>query len=76
VKPKHPPFSSARLWGIIVKEFIQMRRDRLTFAMMPGIPVLQLLLFGFAINADSFPVGSDACDRRCGQASCRHEHAC
>src|SRR5260221_6894642 len=52
MKPRHPPFSAARLWGIIVKEFIQMRRDRLTFAMMLGIPVLQLLLFGFAINAD------------------------
>src|SRR6266446_7923171 len=52
MKPKHPPFSAARLWGIIVKEFIQMRRDRLTFAMMLGIPVLQLLLFGFAINSD------------------------
>ena len=31
---RHPPFSLARLWAIIVKEFMQMRRDRLTFAMM------------------------------------------
>jgi ABC-2 type transport system permease protein len=45
-------FSPARLLGIVVKEFTQMRRDRLTFAMMLGIPCLQLLLFGFAINAD------------------------
>src|SRR5512140_1362750 len=45
-------FSLARLWAIVVKEFIQMRRDRLTFAMMVGIPVLQLVLFGLAINAD------------------------
>src|SRR3954466_785669 len=45
-------FSSRRLWGIVVKEFTQMRRDRLTFAMMLGIPVMQLLLFGFAINSD------------------------
>ena len=52
MRPKHAPFSAARLWGIIVKEFIQMRRDRLTFAMMLGIPVMQLLLFGFAINSD------------------------
>ena len=45
-------FSPARLWAIVVKEFIQMRRDRLTFAMMVGIPVMQLILFGLAINAD------------------------
>lgn len=47
-----PRFSFARLCGIIAKEFTQMRRDRLTFAMMLGIPLMQLLLFGFAINAD------------------------
>jgi ABC-2 type transport system permease protein len=45
-------FSPARLWAIVVKEFIQMRRDRLTFFMMVGIPLVQLLLFGFAINSD------------------------
>src|SRR4051812_13228459 len=45
-------FSLARLMGIMVKEFTQMRRDRLTFAMMLGIPIIQLLLFGFAINSD------------------------
>src|SRR5205814_1825550 len=39
-------------WAIVVKEFIQMRRDRLTFGMMIGIPLLQLILFGYAINAD------------------------
>ena len=39
-----------RFWAIVVKEFIQMRRDRVTFAMMVGIPLLQLVLFGFAIN--------------------------
>jgi len=49
---RHAPFSFARLLGIIVKEFTQMRRDRLTFAMMLGIPLIQLTLFGFAINAD------------------------
>lgn len=49
---KQNPFSPTRLRGIIVKEFTQMRRDRLTFAMMLGIPLLQLLLFGFAINSD------------------------
>jgi ABC-2 type transport system permease protein len=45
-------FSGARLWAVMVKEFVQMRRDRLTFAMMVGIPILQLILFGFAINSD------------------------
>jgi len=45
-------FSWARLWAVMVKEFVQMRRDRLTFAMMVGIPILQLILFGYAINAD------------------------
>ena len=45
-------FSPGRLWAVVVKEFIQMRRDRLTFAMMIGIPLIQLTLFGFAINSD------------------------
>jgi ABC-2 type transport system permease protein len=45
-------FSPARLWAMVVKEFIQMRRDRLTFGMMVGIPLLQLILFGYAINSD------------------------
>jgi ABC-2 type transport system permease protein len=47
-----PRFSPARLWAIVVKEFIQMRRDRVTFGMMVGIPLVQLILFGFAINSD------------------------
>lgn len=41
-----------RLIAVVLKEFIQMRRDRLTFAMMIGIPLMQLILFGFAINTD------------------------
>ena len=45
-------FSLARFWAMVVKEFIQMRRDRLTFGMMVGIPLLQLILFGYAINSD------------------------
>jgi ABC-2 type transport system permease protein len=45
-------FSPARFWAILVKEFVQMRRDRLTFGMMIGIPLLQLILFGYAINSD------------------------
>jgi ABC-2 type transport system permease protein len=45
-------FSWSRWVGIIVKEFIQLKRDRLTFGMIIGIPVLQLILFGYAINTD------------------------
>ncbi len=45
-------FSLARFRAVVVKEFIQMRRDRVTFAIMIGIPLLQLTLFGFAINSD------------------------
>jgi ABC-2 type transport system permease protein len=44
--------SFARFGAVLVKEFIQMRRDRVTFAMMIGVPLMQLLLFGFAINSD------------------------
>jgi ABC-2 type transport system permease protein len=46
------PFAWPRFWAVLVKEFIQMRRDRLTFAMMIGVPLMQLVLFGFAINTD------------------------
>ena len=46
-------FSLSRWIGIILKEFIQLKRDRLTFGMIIGIPVIQLLLFGFAINTDT-----------------------
>ena len=44
--------SLPRLVAVLAKEFIQMRRDRITFAMMLGVPIMQLLLFGFAINSD------------------------
>jgi len=44
--------SWARLGAVVRKEFIQMRRDRLTFAMMVGIPLMQLVIFGYAINFD------------------------
>ncbi|MCU0771273.1 MAG: ABC transporter permease [Verrucomicrobia bacterium] len=46
------PFSIRRFAAVVSKEFIQMRRDRVTFGMMVGIPLLQLVLFGFAINSD------------------------
>ena len=45
-------FSWRRLLAVMMKEFIQLKRDRLTFAMIVGIPVMQLILFGFAINSD------------------------
>src|ERR1700719_2795131 len=45
-------FSFSRWLGIVGKEFIQLKRDRLTFGMIVGIPVVQLILFGFAINSD------------------------
>jgi ABC-2 type transport system permease protein len=41
-----------RVLAVLAKEFIQIRRDRLTFAMMLGVPVIQLVLFGFAISTD------------------------
>ena len=44
--------SWARLFAILIKEFRQIRRDRLTFAMMVGVPIIQLVLFGYAINPD------------------------
>jgi ABC-2 type transport system permease protein len=45
-------FAWSRFLAVLMKEFVQMRRDRLTFAMMIGVPVMQLVLFGFAINMD------------------------
>ncbi|MDN3919539.1 ABC transporter permease [Roseateles violae] len=45
-------FSPSRWWAVVRKEFIQLRRDRITFAMVVGIPVVQLLLFGYAINTE------------------------
>jgi ABC-2 type transport system permease protein len=45
-------FSPTRVFAVLAKEFTQLRRDRITFAMILGIPVMQLLLFGYAINMD------------------------
>lgn len=45
-------FSISRLRGLFRKEFIQLKRDRLTFAMLIGIPFMQLILFGYAINSN------------------------
>jgi ABC-2 type transport system permease protein len=45
-------FSAERWWSVVRKEFLQLRRDRITFAMIVGIPIMQLTLFGYAINSD------------------------
>ncbi|MEO8101051.1 MAG: ABC transporter permease [Betaproteobacteria bacterium] len=45
-------FSWRRFVAVLMKEFVQMKRDRLTFGMIVGIPIIQLVLFGFAINTD------------------------
>ncbi|MCB2046944.1 MAG: ABC transporter permease [Novosphingobium sp.] len=47
-----PSASLRRIGAIFLKELTQMRRDRLTFAIMVAVPVMQLLLFGYAINTD------------------------
>lgn len=44
--------SKRRIWAVLKKEFIQLARDRTTLGMIIGIPIMQLLLFGFAINSD------------------------
>jgi ABC-2 type transport system permease protein len=44
--------SAGRILAVLLKEVIQLRRDRLTFAMLVGVPILQLVLFGYAINGD------------------------
>ncbi len=45
-------FSLSRVMAMMIKEFIQLRRDRMTFAMILAIPIMQLVLFGYAINTD------------------------
>ena len=45
-------FKMGRLLAIFHKEFLQLLRDRLTFGMIVGVPLIQLTLFGFAINTD------------------------
>src|SRR6476619_8083846 len=48
---REPPFGFwRRSYAMLLKEFIQLRRDRVSFAMIVMIPVMQLLLFGYAIN--------------------------
>ncbi|MCF8474402.1 MAG: ABC transporter permease [Emcibacter sp.] len=56
-------FSFTRMIAVLKKEFIQMRRDRMTFAMMIGVPVMQLIMFGFAINSDPRHLPTAVIDR-------------
>ena len=44
--------SLIRIWAILLKEFIQLKRDRVTLQMIIGIPIMQLIIFGYAINSD------------------------
>lgn len=53
---------NSRLLAIIKKEFIQMRRDRLTLALMLVLPFMQILLFGYAINTDVKHLPMAVCD--------------
>src|SRR5262249_14884628 len=45
-------FSWRRTWAMLIKEFVQLRRDRVSFAMIVMIPLVQLMLFGYAINTN------------------------
>ena len=45
-------FSAGRWWAMVLKEFLQLKRDRVSFGMIVGVPLMQLILFGFAINTD------------------------
>lgn len=56
--------SLRRVMAICVKELIQLRRDRLTFAMVVAIPLIQLLLFGYTINTDVRNVPVAVVDQR------------
>jgi ABC-2 type transport system permease protein len=51
-RPHRAGLSLERIGAVLLKEFIQLRRDRLTFAMLIGVPIMQLILFGYAINSD------------------------
>jgi ABC-2 type transport system permease protein len=45
-------FSITRWWSIVLKEFLQLKRDRITFGMVVGMPIIMLIVFGYAINTD------------------------
>ena len=49
---RSPRFSLRRTFAILLKEFIQLKRDKITLRMIIAIPIMQLLLFGYALNTD------------------------
>ncbi len=55
--------STARIWAIMVKEFIEIRRDPRTLGLIALMPILLLILFGFAINLDIKQLPTAVCDR-------------
>jgi ABC-2 type transport system permease protein len=61
--------SLQRIFAIVFKELRQLRRDRLTFGMIIGIPTLQLLLFGYAINMDVRHLAAGVADLSSSAAS-------
>ncbi|MEJ2534270.1 MAG: ABC transporter permease, partial [Gammaproteobacteria bacterium] len=58
-----------RIHAVMLKELRQLRRDRLTFGMIIGIPVMQLLLFGYAINMDPRNLAAGVADLSASSAS-------
>lgn len=58
-----------RLFAVIRKEIWQLKRDRLTFGMIFGIPVMQILMFGYAINTDVRNISSAVADQANTQLS-------
>ncbi|QSX78323.1 ABC transporter permease [Agrilutibacter solisilvae] len=58
-----------RLWAVVLKELRQMRRDRITLAMIVGIPVMQLILFGYAINLNLRGLSAAVADQSATSAS-------
>jgi len=61
--------SLQRIFAIVLKEVRQLRRDRLTFGMIVGIPIMQLLLFGYAINIDVRHLSAGVADLSASAAS-------
>ena len=58
-----------RMWAIVVKELRQLRRDRMSLGMIIGIPLLQLVLFGYAINTDVRGIAAGIADQANTSAS-------
>lgn len=58
-----------RMWAIVVKELRQLRRDRMSLGMIIGIPLLQLVLFGYAINTDVRGIAAGIADEANTSAS-------